>query len=86
MGEQTIRVLDFKTGQITETQRVVADATVEERFQRLMAATVEVAGELIAGMMAVRCDGCNAIAEVDRPQLPDGWTSDQRGDLCPSCQ
>lgn len=38
--------------------------------------------------LAVACNGCEAVAslDLDDPQLPSGWITNEAGELCPACQ
>jgi hypothetical protein len=88
MTERETISVDFRTGEVRETRTVTpAGQTLEQRIGGLQAQAAEqLAGESIARTVAVRCDGCGQLAELSEPRLPDGWTSDERGERCPGCQ
>jgi len=57
------------------------DASIEERFAGIRARGD---GAELA-FMAVRCDGCGLMVNVEEPKLPEGWITCELGELCPDC-
>jgi hypothetical protein len=43
---------------------------------------------LLEHVATLSCDRCGCSREIDPVdlRLPDGWCSDQRGELCPECR
>lgn len=64
------------------------DATVAERFANCEARLAERMPDIEDGVrfLMMVCDGCGLHVQVDKPELPEGWTSQGNGDdFCEAC-
>lgn len=85
-SERRSTKLDFRTGKVTSRSARTSAETVEERFAGVMAEAEEQMGETpIVQVLSVMCDGCGWRQVVERPELPAGWTTNERGEFCPNC-
>jgi hypothetical protein len=83
--KRTIYALDYTSGSLKVTERIIPTGTVEERFSALRRVSQEKVGPGIE-IMRVLCDGCGRSVQVDEPKLPEGWETNDRGEFCPRCR
>ena len=77
--------LDRRTGKVTSRSARTSAETFEERFAGIMAEAEEQMGEPGIQTLSVMCDGCGWRQVVEQPELPAGWTTNERGEFCPNC-
>lgn len=89
MRERSRLVINRETGRVEShgTELILDDAGFAQRFADLKASTEADMPGSLARIAAVMCDGCGATVEVDykNPELPKGWTAQERGDFCARC-
>lgn len=80
--------IDRQTGDATlTTETLDDDADFAARIRELKESVPDT-GPVEARFLALTCNGCGAVAELDfdNPELPPGWASCADGDFCPACQ
>lgn len=86
MTERVTRSLDFATGEVSEQRTRTTASSPGERWRGLRASAAEqLSGEVLGELLAVACDGCGLLVRVERPELPVGWVTNERGEFCPAC-
>jgi hypothetical protein len=87
MTDRVWQKLDLETGKLETLHTTTSAETLEERFDGMLAQGREQLGQNVEVLfMDVRCDGCDAIVELEGPpRLPPGWSTSESGDFCPSC-
>lgn len=85
MSEREWLKVDFATGAVTLSRTSTTAESVEERFEGLKAEAEEQMPGAAVSVMSVRCDGCQRVVVVEKPELPEGWTTCERGEFCPEC-
>lgn len=85
MRERQVAVVS-RQGDAVVTTEILPDASFEQRCRELRG-TVPDIGPVQARVLSVSCNRCGARAELnlDRPQLPPGWITNDEGEFCPSC-
>jgi hypothetical protein len=89
MSERILVSFDAQAGEIRTACTQTPAQDFPERVAGLLACSEEqFAGERLARVAALCCDGCGLIVSIDpvNARLPDGWVSDERGELCPECR
>lgn len=86
MGKRHFVHMDLKTGKVSEQRTQTPDGTIEERFEGLMTSHEEHIMGPSTRFLWVVCDGCGERVEVEQPELPEDWITNERGELCPECQ
>jgi hypothetical protein len=76
-------ILHLDTGTIE--MKATGEETVEERFASMRAEAIRRGAGAGSETMSVMCDSCGSIKRVSEPALPEGWTTNERGEFCPRC-
>lgn len=87
MGQRIFHKLTLVSNAVsTEVEETAPGRTIAERWDELLQENLKrLPGKPMVTVYAVLCDGCGLRVEVERPELPEGWISDERGELCPTC-
>ena len=87
MRERQRLVLSKQHGASMTTELIDDNADFAQRARELKD-TVPDIGPVEARILAVSCNGCEAVAtlDFDDPRLPAGWVSCDAGDFCPECR
>jgi hypothetical protein len=92
VSERVIKILDLRTGDVSEQWTETTAEGIKERVEGLRASAREMMEDpIIQETMTFICDGCGArrpltLEEfIHLPDMPDGWTTNERGEFCGDC-